>query len=87
MFQFYGPRIGALFCREGVQFSPVFLGGGQEFGRRAGTANTPMIAGLGHAAKLVAGRRDSDGVHLSEMLDCLISSLKVRNRKVFKDSE
>ena len=27
-------------------------GGGQEFGMRAGTENTPMIAGLGLAAEI-----------------------------------
>ena len=37
-----------------------------------------MIAGLGHAAKLVKDRSESDSAHLSEMLDVLLSKLKVR---------
>ena len=53
-FQFYGPRIGAIYHRLGVPIDPpLFMGGGQEFKRRSGTENTPMIAGLGEAARLV----------------------------------
>ena len=49
--QFYGPRIGALYHRASTcQLTPLFQGGGQEFGRRPGTENTPMIVGLGEAA-------------------------------------
>uniref|UniRef100_A0A1B6D9W7 Selenocysteine lyase n=4 Tax=Clastoptera arizonana TaxID=38151 RepID=A0A1B6D9W7_9HEMI len=53
--KFYGPRIGALYCRNpGVTpLHSVVLGGGQEKGYRAGTENTPMIVGLGAAAQLV----------------------------------
>ena len=50
--KFYGPRIGALYHRD-LQISPFLLGGGQEGGKRSGTENTPMIAGLGLAAELV----------------------------------
>jgi cysteine desulfurase len=52
--KFYGPKgIGALFIREGVEFSPVSIGGGQESGRRAGTEAVHQIVGLGAAAELV----------------------------------
>ncbi|KAK7863884.1 hypothetical protein R5R35_007217 [Gryllus longicercus] len=54
--KFYGPRIGALFVRGPASVSPIqpmFYGGGQERGWRPGTENTPMIVGLGEAARLV----------------------------------
>lgn len=53
--KFYGPRIGAIYHRLGAPCQPaLFIGGGQEFNRRSGTENTPMIVGLGIAAKLAA---------------------------------
>ncbi|HEY4344726.1 MAG TPA: cysteine desulfurase family protein [Parvibaculum sp.] len=48
-----GPQgVGALVIREGLAFSPLLQGGGQEQRRRAGTENVPGIAGFGVAAKL-----------------------------------
>ncbi|MBX9709836.1 MAG: cysteine desulfurase [Xanthobacteraceae bacterium] len=46
-----GPKgVGALVLGEGLGgFEPVFRGGGQEKGRRAGTENVPGIAGFGAA--------------------------------------
>lgn len=46
-----GPKgIGALVLREGLSSpEPLFRGGGQEKGRRAGTENVPGIAGFGAA--------------------------------------
>lgn len=46
-----GPQgVGALILRERVALRPLFGGGGQESGRRAGTENLPGIAGFGAAA-------------------------------------
>jgi cysteine desulfurase len=50
-----GPQgSGALILREGVPFSPLLLGGGQEKGRRSGTENLSGIAGFGAAAAVAA---------------------------------
>ncbi len=55
--QFYGPKgVGALYIRKGVKITPLFHGGIQENGRRAGTDNVPGIVGMGKAAEL--GQRD-----------------------------
>jgi cysteine desulfurase len=50
-----GPQgVGALVLREGIEVAALLRGGGQEFGRRAGTENVPGIVGFGTAAALAA---------------------------------
>lgn len=39
--------IGLLYVRPGSPFRPLFVGGGQESGRRSGTEALPAVAGLG----------------------------------------
>ena len=49
----YGPKgIGALYVRDGLGFSPLILGGGQEHGVRSGTENVANIVGFGKACEL-----------------------------------
>ncbi|MBU1600079.1 cysteine desulfurase [bacterium] len=51
--QFYGPKgAAALFVRKGTRITPLFDGGIQERGRRAGTENVAGIVGLGKAAEM-----------------------------------
>jgi cysteine desulfurase len=53
----YGPKgVGALFIREGLDLTPLIHGAGQELGKRAGTENIILAAGLGAACR-VAGKR------------------------------
>jgi len=57
----YGPKgVGVLYVRTGVPFCPLIRGGHQELGRRAGTENTPGIAGLGTAAELAAREMEEE---------------------------
>jgi cysteine desulfurase len=61
--KFHGPKgIGALYVRQGLDFRPMFLGGGQESGRRSGTENVASIVAMGKAAEL-AKRAMSEGCY------------------------
>ena len=74
--KFYGPRIGALYHRNATcTIYPLFLGGGQEFGRRSGTENTPMVVGLGEAAWQVYHRIDKDQCCLQRIRNSLEDKL------------
>jgi cysteine desulfurase len=49
----YGPKgVGALFIRKGVAIEPLIHGAGHESGRRAGTENVLLTAGLGRACEV-----------------------------------
>ncbi|MFL5241437.1 MAG: cysteine desulfurase family protein [Gemmataceae bacterium] len=49
----YAPKgVGALYLRKGIVSEPFVHGAGHESGRRAGTENTPYIAGLAEACRL-----------------------------------
>ncbi|XP_010946423.1 selenocysteine lyase isoform X1 [Camelus ferus] len=72
--KFYGPRIGALYVRglgELTPLYPMLFGGGQERNFRPGTENTPMIAGLGKAAELVAENCEAYEAHMRDVRDYL----------------
>jgi cysteine desulfurase len=49
-----GPKgIGILYKKRGVELTPLLHGGGQEYGLRSGTYNTPAIVGIGKACEIV----------------------------------
>lgn len=54
----------------------MILGGGQENGMRAGTENTPMIAGLGAAAEIATINLDSNSRNMKRTRDHLLAILK-----------
>lgn len=54
----YGPKgIGALYIRKGSNIKSVQDGGGQEWGKRAGTHNIPGIVGLAQALAEVKSKK------------------------------
>jgi cysteine desulfurase len=56
-----GPKgIGVLFKKRDIELTPLFHGGGQESGLRAGTYNTPLIVGLGKACELAKHEYDKN---------------------------
>ena len=51
----YGPKgVGALYIKKNTPIQPIVYGGGQEYGIRSGTLNTPGIAGFGEAIRLLS---------------------------------
>lgn len=74
--KFYGPKgIGALYVREGTPLATVQTGGGQEFGLRAGTHNTPLIVGLAKALELAYDEYEQRTAHFQALRDQLIDGL------------
>ncbi len=52
--KFHAPKgVGALYIKNGLELPAIYVGGGQENSRRAGTEAVHQIAGLGAAAALV----------------------------------
>lgn len=76
----YGPKgVGVLYRsirKPRVNLAPVMFGGGQEKGLRAGTLNTPGIAGLGHAFELISRHIDLDRQRIGALRDQLEKKLK-----------
>ena len=54
----------------------MILGGGQENGMRAGTENTPMIAGLGAAAEIATVNLERNSENMRKTRDHLLTILK-----------
>lgn len=54
-----GPKgIGVLYKKSHLELIPLFHGGGQESGLRAGTYNTPLIVGIGKACEIITHEID-----------------------------
>ncbi len=71
--KFYGPKgVGALYVRRGTPILPAQTGGGQEFGLRAGTHNTPYIAGMAKSFELAQSERAARSAHIQPLRDYLI---------------
>lgn len=73
-----GPKgIGALVLAEGLTgLEPLLRGGGQEFGRRAGTENVAGIVGFGAAAKAAMASRASEAVRQQTLRNRLEGGLR-----------
>ncbi len=72
----YGPEgSGVLFVKRGIKLKSMFVGGGQENGRRSGTENLPAIEGLAKALKLCEKLRDKETLNLTKLRDYFIEKL------------
>jgi cysteine desulfurase len=68
----YGPKgIGALFVKAGIDLVPLIHGASQERGRRAGTENVLLAAGLGAACALAERDLGQMGARLAALRDRL----------------
>ena len=74
--KFYGPKgVGFLFARKGIELVAALTGGGQEDGRRAGTANVPYVVGAAEAFKLAMEEREANVAHYRRLRDRLIDGI------------
>ena len=78
----HGPKgIGALVCRENILINPRNMGGGQENGLRSGTENTPGIAGLREAARLMTeydmGELMQKKLHLIQAFGAQVENMRI----------
>ena len=68
----YGPKgVGALYIRNGREITPLIHGAGQEFGKRAGTENVILEAGLGAACRVVQNSIKTDIQVMEKLRDRL----------------
>lgn len=72
----YGPKgVALLAMRRGIPIHPMIVGGGHEYGWRAGTENIPLIAGFAEALRLVSECREKESARLTLLRDWLIVKL------------
>lgn len=72
-----GPKgVGLLYIRRGTPIRPILTGGGQEFGRRAGTENVAGIIGLATALRLAHAERAKEAVRIGRLRDQLLLELQ-----------
>lgn len=75
--KFGAPKgIGALFIRKGTSLCSMLHGGGQEFGRRAGTESVLLAAALGAAAAVAQREQQLLTRHMRTMRDRLLERLQ-----------
>ena len=74
--KFYGPKgVGLMYMRKRTRISPLFHGGAQERGRRAGTLNVPGIVGMAKALELCRERMAEDAAREAALRDRLWAGL------------
>ncbi|MFN3920102.1 MAG: cysteine desulfurase family protein [Methylohalobius sp.] len=72
----YGPKgVGALIVDRSLALQPLFYGGGQEYGLRAGTENVAGIVGFGKAAELAAAELEARAGHVRVLRERLEAGL------------
>ena len=75
--KFHGPQgVGFLFVRKGFPVHPIFTGGAQERGRRAGTENTAGIAAMAHALDQACGELEERREHVERLGAQLTADLR-----------
>ncbi len=71
-----GPKgVGAIVVGEGIDLSPLIVGGGQEGDLRSGTEPVPAIAGFGAAAQVVLDSRQEEASRLWSLREAMVRHL------------
>lgn len=75
--KFHGPAgVGLLVCRGEYAMAPLLTGGGQEFGKRAGTENVAGIVGVATAVELLQKCLPASMERMTRLRDRLEAGLK-----------
>ncbi|MDI1306163.1 MAG: cysteine desulfurase family protein, partial [bacterium] len=76
--KFHGPKgVGFAFIRKNSGLQPLFFGGEQEKGLRAGTEALHQIAGMAKALELSYSNLEAERKHISELKSYLITQLEI----------
>ncbi|MFH6972411.1 cysteine desulfurase family protein [Flavobacterium petrolei] len=76
--KFHGPKgVGFAFIRKNSGLQPLFFGGEQEKGLRAGTEALHQIAGMAKALELSYSNLETDREHITELRNYLITQLEI----------
>ena len=76
--KFHGPKgVGFAFIRKNSGLQPLFYGGEQEKGLRAGTEAVHQIAGMAKALELSYGNLETERDHIIELKNYLIAQLGI----------
>jgi cysteine desulfurase len=76
--KFHGPKgVGFAFIRKNSGLQPLFYGGEQEKGLRAGTEAVHQIAGMAKALELSYTNLETERTHISELKTYLIARLEI----------
>ncbi|HKX12504.1 MAG TPA: cysteine desulfurase family protein [bacterium] len=77
--KFHGPKgVGLLYCKKGLELTPLIHGGRQERGHRAGTENIPGIVGMAKALELAQSRLLREERRIAGLRDKLQAGLAER---------
>lgn len=86
----YGPKgIGVLFVRRRprVRLDPLITGGGQERGMRSGTLPTPLVVGLGEAARIAKEEMHSEAERIRLLGEKFLRAVKDSVPDVFLNGD
>lgn len=86
----YAPKgIGALFVRRRprVRLLAQIHGGGQERGFRSGTLSTPLVVGLGEAAKIAKAEMSQESERIKKLSDKLYNAIVTEIPEVYLNGD
>ncbi|KAF7337956.1 tRNA splicing protein [Mycena venus] len=86
----YGPKgIGAAYVRRRprVRLDPIISGGGQERGLRSGTLSTPLVVGIGAAARIAKMEMARDHKRISELSNRLVQAINSQVEHVVRNGD
>lgn len=79
----YGPKgVGVLYKKKEVKIQPLIVGGGQEFGLRAGTENVAGIVGLAEALRLAQNEKEKENTRLIALREYFWRGLEKKIPKI-----